>query len=266
MFGWELATAPPRNVRIAGFAAWGRGGKPKAGQSSGEDPKAKPFFCDNSANKNVIDWISGQLSARACFVPGLYVSLLLRPSTPPRATPSTALHPCPMPIHGAVSVSHADPWRCIRAPYRSMALPRSRPEGSKQKIGLFCNFLRLGIVTDPCNRRLGRKSAGGLLQSGCFRLCGGRGESLIAKKLQKRSDFCFCGRWIAAAGQISQRADHCGGADCAKSWFSVGRIRPHPFCCAFCLRRCYSLCNGMRAFFGWLQRCGVDCMWGFRCA
>lgn len=161
-----------------------------------------------------------------------------------------------MPIHGVVSALHADPWRCHEA----------APRVQSRKSACTATFLRLGIVTDPCNRRLGRKSAGGLLQNGSFRLCGGRGESLIAKKLQKRSDFCFCGRWIAAAGQISQRADHCGGADCAKSWFSVGRIRPHPFCCAFCLRRCYSLCNGMRAFFGWLQRCGVDCMWGFRCA
>ena len=148
------------------------------------------------------------------------------PFNPPRVIPTTAPYPCPTSIHGAVSVSHADLWRCIRAPYRSMALPRSCPEGSKQKIGLFCNFLRLGIVTDPCNRRLGRKSAGGLLQSGCFRLCGGRGESLIAKKLQKRSDFCFCGRWIAAAGQISQRADRCGVGDVTKGGSPQrGRLR-----------------------------------------
>lgn len=196
----------------------------------------------------------------ACFA----ASSLLNPPVPPRPRcrirvprQSMAPYPCSMPIHSGVSVFHADPCRCHEA------VPRVQ----NRKSACSATFLRLGIVTDPCNRRLGRKSAGGLLQSGCFRLCGGRGESLIAKKLQKRSDFCFCGRWIAAAGQISQRADRRSGADCAKSWFSVGgRIRPHPFCCAFCLRRCYSLCNGMRAFFGWLQRCGVDCMWGFRCA
>ena len=190
------------------------------------------------------------------------------PLNPPHVIPTTVPYPCPTPIHGVVSVFHADPCRCHEA------VPRVQNRKSA------CSAtLRLGIVTDPCNRRLGRKSAGGLLQSGCFRLCGGRGESLIAKKLQKRSDFCFCGRWIAAAGQISQRADRCGGADVAKGGSPQrgrlrkelvqrggGRIRPHPFCCAFCLRRCYSLCNGMRAFFGWLQRCGVDCMWGFRCA
>ena len=221
------------------------GGKPKAGQSSGEDPKAKPFFCDNSANENATDWILGQLSKRTCFAPGLHVSPLLRSSTLP-------CHP----VHGAVSVSHTDPWRCHEA----------APRVQNRKSACTATFLRLGIVTDPRNRKLGRKSAGGLLQSGCFRLCGGRGESLIAKKLQKRSDFCFCGRWIAAAGQISQGWIAAAGQIAHRAGPAWGRIRPHPFCCAFCLRRCYSLCNGMRAFFGWLQRCGVDCMWGFRCA
>ena len=142
MFGWGLATVPPRNMCITGFAAWGRGGKPKAGQPSGEDPKAKPSFCDNSANKNVTDWISGQLSVRACFLSRLHVSLLLRPSTP-CVIPTTVPYPCSMPIRGAASVSHADLWRCIRAPYRSIALPRSRPEGSKQKIGSCCNFFAI---------------------------------------------------------------------------------------------------------------------------
>lgn len=135
---------------------------------------------------------------------------------PSRATPSTVPYPCPAPVHGAVSVFHTDPWRCHEA------VPRVQ----NRKSACSATFLRLGIVTDPCNRRLGRKSAGGLLQSGCFRLCGGRGESLIAKKLQKRSDFCFCGRWIAAAGQISQRADRCGGADVAKGGSPQrGRLR-----------------------------------------
>ena len=122
-------------------------------------------------------------------------------------------------------------------------------------------FLRLGIATDPSNRRLDRKSEGGLLQSGYFSLCRGGGEPLIAKKLQKRSDFCFCGRWIAAAGQILQKTDRrsgggsrkgwtvaagriperegCrSGADLTKGWFSAKRrVRSHPFCYALCLRR-----------------------------
>ena len=76
---------------------------------------------------------------------------------------------------------------------------------------------------DPSNRRLDRKSAGGLLQSGYFSLCRGGGEPLIAKKLQKRSDFCFCGRWIAAAGQIPQRVDRrSGGGSCKRRTVAAG--------------------------------------------
>ena len=159
----------------------GAEGQAEAGQSSGEDPKAKPFFCDNSANENATDWILDQLPVQACFLSRLHVSPLLRLSTPP-------CHP----DHGAVSVFHTDPCRCHEA------VPRVQ----NRKSACSATFLRLGIATDPCNRRLDRKSAGGLLQSGCFRLCGGRGESLIAKKLQKRSDFCFCGRRIAITGRI----------------------------------------------------------------
>ena len=44
-----------------------------------------------------------------------------------------------------------------------------------------------------------------------FRFAEAEGEPLIAKKLQKRSDFCFCGRWIAAAGQILQKTDRRSG-------------------------------------------------------
>ena len=135
---------------------------------------------------------------------------------PSRVTLSTVPCPCSMPIHGVVSALHADPWRCHEA----------APRVQSRKSACTATFLRLGIVTDPCNRRLGRKSAGGLLQNGSFRLCGGRGESLIAKKLQKRSDFCFCGRWIAAAGQISQRADRRSGVDCTKGGsLRRGRLR-----------------------------------------
>lgn len=194
----------------------GAEGQAEAGQSSGEDPKAKPFFCDNSANKNAIDWISGQLSVRACFLSRLHVSPLLRLLTPPRVILTTVPHPCSTPIRGVVSVLHADPQRCHEA----------APRVQNRKSARAATFLRLGIVPDPCNRKLGRKSAGGLLQSGCFRLCRGRGESLIAKKLQKRSDFCFCGRRIAAAGQISQRMDRRSGADCTKGWSSVGAYPP----------------------------------------
>lgn len=83
----------------------------------------------------------------------------------------------------------------------------------------------------------------------------------LSLRAQKRSDFCFCGRWIAAAGQIPQRVDRCSGggsckrrtvaagriperegcrsgADHTKGWFSAKRrVRSHPFCYALCLRR-----------------------------
>lgn len=106
-----------------------------------------------------------------------------------------------------------------------MALPRSCPWGPRnRKLARAATFLRLGIATDPSNRRLDRKSAGGLLQSGYFSLCRGGGEPLIAKKLQKRSDFCFCGRWIAAAGQILQKTDRRSGAAPGGGVAAAGQI------------------------------------------
>lgn len=102
--------------------------KAKAQSLKSEDPnpKAKPFFCDNSANEGAMDWILGQLPKRACFPPGLHALLLLRSSAPP------------VPPR---------PRCCVRVPCRSMALPRSRPEGSKQKIGSQCNFF---AIRDYC--------------------------------------------------------------------------------------------------------------------
>lgn len=41
-------------------------------------------------------------------------------------------------------------------------------------------------------------------------------EGAETEKLQKRSDFCFCGRWIAAAGQIPQRVDRRSGGGSRK--------------------------------------------------
>ena len=163
------------------------------------------------------------------------------------------------------ATSAAPQWACPIAPNRADSHNGTASKLSlrprNRKLARAATFLRLGIATDPSNRRLDRKSAGGLLQSGYFSLCRGGGEPLIAKKLQKRSDFCFCGRWIAAAGQIPQRVDRrsgggsckrrtvaagriteregCrSGADHTKGWFSAKRrVRSHPFCYALCLRR-----------------------------
>ena len=183
--------------------------------------------------------------------------LLLRSSAPP-------CHP----VHGAVSVFHADPWRCHEA------VPRAQNRKSARS----ATFLRLGITAGPSNRRSGRKSAGGLLQIGSFPLCRGREESAIAIKLQKRSDFCFCGRRIAIAGRIPKRADRCSGADRAagrdaavgqiaqragSAWNASARIH---FAAFFACSDATVCVTDRAPFWGWLQRCGVDCMWGFRCA
>ena len=39
------------------------------------------------------------------------------------------------------------------------------------------------------------------LHDGLFSLCGDGRESLIAKKLQKRLNFCFHDKWIASTGR-----------------------------------------------------------------
>lgn len=108
------------------------------------------------------------------------------------------------------ATSAAPQWACPIAPNRADShngtASKLSLRAQKQKIGPCCNFFAIRDCYGSSNRRLDRKSAGGLLQSGFFSLCRGGGEPLIAKKLQKRSDFCFCGRWIAAAGQIIQRA------------------------------------------------------------
>ena len=213
-----------------------------------------------------------------------------------RFAASSLLGPPCHPVHGAVSVFHADPWRCHEA------VPRAQNRKSARS----ATFLRLGITAGPSNRRSGRKSAGGLLQIGSFPLCRGREESAIAIKLQKRSDFCFCGRRIAIAGRIPKRADRRSGADCTtrripkradrynrvdrrsgadpekdglpqqgrsrkgqiaqragSAWNASARIH---FAALFACSDATVCVTDRAPFWGWLQRCGVDCMWGFRCA
>ena len=163
------------------------------------------------------------------------------------------------------ATSAAPQWACPIAPNRADShngtASKLSLRAQKQKIGPCCNFFAIRDCYGSLQPQADRKSAGGLLQSGYFPLCRGGGEPLIAKKLQKRSDFCFCGRWIAAAGQIPQRVDRrsgggsckrrtvaagriperegCrSGADHTKGWFSAKRrVRSHPFCYALCLRR-----------------------------
>lgn len=66
----------------------------------------------------------------------------------------------------------------------------SRPP-QRQKTGLDCNFFAIRDCARFKNTDLQRKTAGNQLRDSLFPLYGGEKESLIAKKLQKRPDFCF---------------------------------------------------------------------------
>lgn len=75
-----------------------------------------------------------------------------------------------------------------------MTAPRrfvATPEAKKQKIGLDCNFFAIRDCARFQNTDRQRKTAGNQLRDSLFPLYGGEKESLIAKKLQKRPDFCF---------------------------------------------------------------------------
>jgi hypothetical protein len=75
---------------------------------------------------------------------------------------------------------------------RQPAPLRGHPRGQKtKKLAWIATFLRLGIVARLQNTDLQRKTAGNQLRDSLFPLYGGEKESLIAKKLQKRPDFCF---------------------------------------------------------------------------
>ena len=65
------------------------------------------------------------------------------------------------------------------------------PEAQKQKIAPDCNFFAIRDCRDFLNRGLRPKMQQKWLYDGSFPLCRSDGESLIAKKLQKSSVFCF---------------------------------------------------------------------------
>ena len=72
----------------------------------------------------------------------------------------------------------------------------------KQKCGPKCNFFAIRDCRGAPKRGFRPKNAANRPQNGSFPLCEGRRESLIAKKLQNSSDFCFCNIQIAATEQI----------------------------------------------------------------
>ena len=64
-------------------------------------------------------------------------------------------------------------------------------ESRNKNLDFFATFLRLGIVPSFPTRDWGAKAQVNRLHCGLFSLCGDGKESLIAKKLQKRLNFCF---------------------------------------------------------------------------
>ena len=106
--------------------------------------------------------------------------------------------------------------------------PKAAPRVQKQKSRHFCNFFAIADCCDLPNCGLRRKSAGKLVADGLFSLCGDGRESVIAKKLQKRLDFCFHDGWIAPTGRYRngriaatrQIMQMCGFslADCGRGW------------------------------------------------
>ena len=65
------------------------------------------------------------------------------------------------------------------------------PEAQKQKIASDCNFFAIRDCRDFLNRGLRPKMQQKWLYDGSFPLCRSEGESLIAKKLQKKLGFLF---------------------------------------------------------------------------
>lgn len=97
-----------------------------------------------------------------------------------RPTPSAVLHS----FHGQML---GQGGQASRTEHRLEA----GPEAQKQKIAPDCNFFAIRDCRDFLNRGLRPKMQQKWLYDGSFPLCRSDGESLIAKKLQKSSVFCF---------------------------------------------------------------------------
>ena len=118
------------------------------------------------------------------------------------------------------ATSAAPQWACPIAPNRADShngtASKLSLRAQKQKIGPCCNFFAIrdcyGSLQPQAGSQKRRWSAAKWL---FFALQRRRGAP-NRKKLQKRSDFCFCGRWIAAAGQIPQRVDRRSGGGSRK--------------------------------------------------
>lgn len=103
-----------------------------------------------------------------------------RPIAPQQAHPRT-LEPPPQ----------AHPARRI-GPISLIAPPLSCPWGPETKIGPDCNFFAISNCSKLSNRESRHKNAGNWPYCGLLPPSGDEKETLIAKKLQKCRDFCFC--------------------------------------------------------------------------
>lgn len=104
--------------------------------------------------------------------------------------------------------------------------PKAAPRVQKQKSRHFCNFFAIADCCELPNCGLRRKSAGNRLHDGLFSLCGDGRESVIAKKLQKRLNFCFHGGWIAPTGRFRNGRIVTTGQILQMCGFSLAVSRP----------------------------------------
>lgn len=109
------------------------------------------------------------------------------------ATPEQARPIAPQQAHPARWSHRRRPTPARRiGPISLIAPPLSCPWAQKQKIGPDCNFFAISNCSKLSNRESRHKNAGNWPYCGLLPPSGDEKETLIAKKLQKCRDFCFC--------------------------------------------------------------------------
>ena len=81
-----------------------------------------------------------------------------------------------------------------------IAIPKPLREYRNKNLDIFATFLRLRIVASFPIADWGAKAQVNRFHGGMFSLCGDGREPVIAKKLQKRLNFCFRYGWITPTG------------------------------------------------------------------
>lgn len=92
------------------------------------------------------------------------------------------------PLHRATAGPPRTPHRTHLAYSTALKLPL----GPRNKIGPDCNFFAISNCSKLSNRESRHKNAGNWPYCGLLPPSGDEKEPLIAKKLQKCRDFCFC--------------------------------------------------------------------------